>query len=60
MENLGLPIQIQRERFESMVERFDLDAILDQKARRIFRAARCRLVNLACAMAVEPELFATR
>jgi energy-coupling factor transport system ATP-binding protein len=56
LENLGLPIQIQREKLASIVERFDLAAILDQKPENL-SGGQMQIVNLACAMAVEPQLL---
>jgi energy-coupling factor transporter ATP-binding protein EcfA2 len=56
LQNLGLSIKIQQERFDSIVERFELADILAQKPENL-SGGQMQLVNLACALAVEPDLL---
>ncbi len=56
LQNLGLPTESQRERFDALVDRFDLADILDKKPENL-SGGQMQIVNLACALVVEPEVL---
>jgi energy-coupling factor transport system ATP-binding protein len=56
LQNLGMPLKNQKVRFDSLVERFNLTGILDQKPENL-SGGQMQLVNLACAIAIEPEVI---
>jgi energy-coupling factor transport system ATP-binding protein len=56
LQNLGLSHQMQQERLESIIERFNLADILNQKPESL-SGGQMQIVNLACALAVEPEIL---
>ncbi len=56
LQNLGLSYQEQQKRLQSIIEQFNLAAILNQKPESL-SGGQMQIVNLACALAVEPEIL---
>jgi energy-coupling factor transporter ATP-binding protein EcfA2 len=56
LQNLGLPSRSQRERFDAIVDRFDLADILDKKPENL-SGGQMQIVNLGCALVMEPEIL---
>jgi energy-coupling factor transport system ATP-binding protein len=56
LQNLGASLIAQQNKFDSLVERFNLANILDQKPENL-SGGQMQLVNLACALAAEPKIL---
>jgi len=56
LQNLGLPVEDQEERFRRLVEQFSLKDILNMKPENL-SGGQMQIVNLACALASEPEIL---
>lgn len=56
LQNLGLPYEIQMERFNRIVDRFSLHDLLAESPDSL-SGGQMQMVNLACALAVSPEVL---